>query len=82
MARLPHPGADHEPEYGETEYTGLMGPAGVPKYRPRRALTPSDQARLARLTGTMDPKAPVSERIWQGEDIEKTTKQEEGEKHL
>ena len=77
---LPHPGADHVPEYGETEYSGVTGPAGVPKYRPKRALTPSDQARLARLTGTQDPKAPVIDRVWQGEDIEKTARQREGER--
>lgn len=79
---LPHPGADHVPEYGETEYTGVVGPAGVPKYKKRGALTPSEEARLLRLTGTKDPKAEVNYRIWEGETAEKTRRQKEGDRHL
>lgn len=64
----------------ETEYGGEMGPAGVPAQRPRTALSASDEARLLRLTGTLDPKAPRSDRVWNGEAVEKTAAQKEGEK--
>jgi hypothetical protein len=42
------------------------------------ALTPSEEARLLRTTGTRDPAAPMSDRIWNGEDIELTDRQKEG----
>lgn len=73
------PGYDHARESGESEYGGVVGPAGVAKYRPRRALSASDEARLLRTTGTRDPKAPKSDRVWNGEDIEKTQRQKRGE---
>lgn len=62
-----------------TEYSGVSGPAGIPKHRPRSALSASDQARLDRIVGVRDPKAPVSDRVWNGEAIEKTQRQREGE---
>lgn len=69
-----------ERDQGGTEYTGLMGPAGVPAFRPRRALSASDQARLMRLTGTLDPQAPISWRHWYGQKVEKTAREIEGER--
>lgn len=65
-------------EWG-TEYTGRMGPAGVPAERPRSALSASDQARLMRLTGTFDPQAPISWRHWHGQAVEKSARELEGE---
>jgi hypothetical protein len=62
-----------------TEYTGVTGPAGVPKYRPPSALTSSDKLRLMRLVGVMDPAALVSERVWNGEDRERTLRQKIGD---
>lgn len=73
------PRYDHAREVGESEYDGVRGPVGVPKYRPRRALSASDEARLLRTTGTRDPKAPKSDRVWNGEDINKTQRQKRGE---
>jgi len=70
---------DHRREPGESEYGGVVGPVGVAKYRRRRALSASDEARLLRTTGTLDPKAPKSDRVWRGEDIEKTQRQKQGE---
>ena len=67
------------PEDLGTEYNGKMGPAGVPKYRPVRALTASDRARLLRLTGKLDPEAPVSVMVWNGEDVKRTVRQEVGD---
>jgi hypothetical protein len=65
---------------GGSEYTGVMGPAGVPAHRPKRALSASDQARLMRLTGTLDPAAPISDRHWNGQAVEKSAKELEGER--
>jgi hypothetical protein len=58
-----------------TEYEGTMGPAGVPKYRPPRHMRANDRARLLRLTGTTNPRAPISTRVWNGEDILPTSRQ-------
>jgi hypothetical protein len=66
-------------DYG-SEYTGRMGPAGVPAKRPRAALSASDQARLMRLTGTLDPEAPISDRHWYGQNVEKSARELEGER--
>lgn len=63
-----------------TEYTGVTGPAGVPAHRPRRALSASDQARLMRLTGTLDPQAPISDRHWYGQAVDKSDRELEGER--
>jgi hypothetical protein len=42
-------------------------------------LTPSDEARLLRIVGKLDPKAPTSERVWQGEDIKPNARQRAAE---
>lgn len=67
-------------EAGETEYTGLTGPAGVPFRKRRRSLSASEQARLMRLTGTLDPTAPISDRHWNGQAVEKSAREIEGER--
>jgi hypothetical protein len=71
-----------EPEPTESEYDGIRGPAGVPKYRREATLTASDKARLERLTGTHDPKAPLSDRVWNGQNIHKSDRELEGESWL
>jgi len=58
-----------------TEYEGTMGPAGVPKYRHQRNMGANDRARLLRLTGTTNPRAPISARVWNGEDLLPTSRQ-------
>ena len=63
-----------------TEYTGVMGPAGVPAFKKRSALSASEQARLMRLTGTTDPQAEISWRHWLGEAVEPNSRQVEGER--
>ena len=69
-------------EIPESEYDGIRGPAGVAKYRPPARLTASDKARLERLTGTHDPQAELSERIWNGQNIDKSDRELEGESWL
>jgi hypothetical protein len=64
---------------GETEYTQTSGPAGVAKYRHPLLTSAAERARLLRLTGTIDPQAPLSERVWNGEDIERTLAQKIGD---
>jgi len=66
-------------ETGGSEYTGVMGPAGVPKYKKRKALSASEEARLMRLTGTRDPQAPISWRHWNGQKVDKSAREIEGE---
>lgn len=58
-----------------TEYEGTMGTVSVPKYRPPRAMRANDRARLLRATGTTNPRAPFSVRVWNGEDILLTREQ-------
>jgi len=65
---------------GGTEYTGVIGPAGVPAFKPRAALSASEEARLMRLTGTRDPQAPISWRHWNGQKVEKSAREIEGER--
>lgn len=60
---------------GGTEFGGEYGPAGVPIFKTERTLTAAQKARLERLTGTHDPTAPISMRVWNGEPIELTTRQ-------
>lgn len=67
------------PQPDETEYEGLKGPAGVPKYRPAKALTASDKLRLERLTGTHDPQATISRRVWEGQNRHKSDRELKGE---
>lgn len=63
----------------DTEYGGLMGPAGVPLKRPRKALSASDQARLMRTVGELDPTKERSERVWNGQARDKSSREIEGE---
>lgn len=69
----------NRPAAKDTEYGGLMGPAGVPVRRPKKALSASDEARLMRLTGTRDPAAPISDRVWNGQSATKSPRELEGE---
>jgi len=64
---------------GESEFSGKAGPAGVGIRKPKTALSASDQLRLARLTGTTDPQAPISDRVWYGEGPTRTARQAEGD---
>jgi hypothetical protein len=64
---------------GESEYSGKAGPAGVGIRKPQKAVSASDEARLARLTGTKDPKAPINDRVWYGEAPRKTERQRRGD---
>jgi hypothetical protein len=63
-----------------SEYTGEFGPTGVPLHKPQRAVTASEEARMARLTGLKDPAEPINWRVWYGEGLEKTARQVEGDK--
>jgi hypothetical protein len=67
-------------DWSDSEYTGVTGPAGVPAFKDRRALSASEEARLMRLTGTRDPLAPISWRHWRGQAVEKSAREIEGER--
>jgi hypothetical protein len=63
-----------------SEFTAQTGPMGVDVRKTPGMLSASEEARLMRTTGTRDPTAPFSERVWRGEDVEKTQRQLEGER--
>lgn len=63
----------------ETQYGYVSGPTLVPIHRPRKMLTAADKMRLTRLAGTLDPAAPMNDRVWNGEAPEKTHRQKAGE---
>jgi YD repeat-containing protein len=69
-------------ELPESEYDGARGPAGVPKRKTERTLTASQKARLERLTGTHDPQAEISRRVWNGQNRHKSDRELEGESWL
>lgn len=66
---------------GETEYGGLSGPAGVPVRKTAKQLTPSERARLERIVGVPDASAPLNDRAWFGEKLEKTPRQQRGDRY-
>lgn len=53
-----------------SEFNGEDGRSGLPKHKPRSALTASEKLRLGYTVGVEDTDAPPNRRAWTGETLE------------
>lgn len=53
-----------------SEFNGEDGRSGLPKFKPRSAMTASEKLRLGYTVGVEDPDLPPNRRAWTGEKLE------------
>lgn len=60
-----------------SEFEGEDGPSGLPKFKPKSALSSRDKLRLGYTVGVEDPEAAPNKNAWTGNLLEAPTEVEE-----